>query len=524
MASIAGEAADGDRARRDPALAGFPARSPGTRRWCFADQLGPHFLDGPQQPVLLIESRAVFARRRFHRQKAHLVLSALRHRAAELGEQAEFHQVGTYAEALDRVREPLSVCAPTSWGSRDLVLRRPGVEVLAARGFVSSQAEFAAWAAGRGRRRLLMEDFYRDARRRHDVLMDGAHPVGSRWNLDEENRQPPPADGRSPAPAPWWPEEDEIDEEVRADLDRWAAAGDVTFVGDDGPRLFPVTHHEALRRLHDFLDSRLGAFGPHEDAMLRDERWLAHSLLSPALNLGLLDPLDVVAGAEQRYRDSVADGAPLPLNSVEGFVRQVMGWRDYVWHMYWHLGRDFRTRNHLGATQPVPGWLAGLDDAAVDAACLSDVLGDLRRDGWVHHIPRLMVLGNYALQRGIDPSALTDWFHGSFVDGYEWVMVANVVGMSQHADGGALATKPYASGGAYIDRMSDYCGGCRYDPRKRLGEKACPFTAGYWAFLDRTRDRLAGNVRMRRPLQGLDRLADLPAVVEQERQRGTGPP
>lgn len=508
----------------DPALADFPGAAPATRRWCFADQLGPHFLDRPDQPVLLVESQAVFARRRFHRQKAHLVLSALRHRAAELGDQAEFHQVGTYAEALDRVREPLSVCAPTSWGSRYLVLRRPGVQMLAARGFVTTQPQFAAWAERRGNRRLLMEDFYRDSRRGHDVLMNGAEPVGGRWNLDAENREPPPADGRIGVPEPWWPEEDEIDAGVRADLDRWETEGLVSFVGDDGPRLFPVTRAEALLRLTDFLDNRLGAFGRHEDAMLAGDRWLAHSLLSPALNLGLLHPLEVVLETERSARDRAAAGDLLPLNSVEGFVRQVMGWRDYIWHMYWHLGRDFRTRNHLAAHEQVPGWLTDLDDAAVDAACLSDVLRDLRRDGWVHHIPRLMVLGNYALQRGIDPSAMTDWFHESFVDGYEWVMVANVVGMSQHADGGVLATKPYASGGAYIDRMSDYCGGCRYDPGKRLGEDACPFTAGYWSFLDRTRDRLAGNHRMRRPLQGLDRLADLPAVVEQERLRGTAAP
>ncbi len=505
----------------DPALAAFPARAPGTRRWCFADQLGPHFLDRPDQPVLLIESKAVFARRRFHRQKAHLVLSALRHRAAELGDQAQFSQVHTYAEALDRVREPLSVCAPTTWSSRDYVLRRPGLTVLAARGFVATQEEFAAWAEGRGRRRLLMEDFYRDNRRRHDVLMDGAEPVGGRWNLDHDNREPPPSDGRLGIPEPWWPEEDEIDEQVRADLDRWEADGDVAFVGDDGPRLFPVTREEALHRLRDFLDTRLGAFGPHEDAMLAGDRWMTHSLLSPAVNLGLLDPIEEVHAAEQRYRDSVAEGDPLPLNSVEGFVRQVMGWRDYIWHTYWHFGRDFRHANALAAHEAVPDWLADLDDGAVDAACVSDVLGDLRRDGWVHHIPRLMVLGNYALQRGIDPLAMTDWFHRSFVDGYDWVMVANVVGMSQHADGGLLATKPYAAGGAYIDRMSDYCGGCRYDPRKRLGENACPFTAGYWAFLQRNRERLAPNQRMRRALQGLDRLKGLEEVVEQERLRGT---
>ncbi|RBY84179.1 cryptochrome/photolyase family protein [Blastococcus sp. TF02A-26] len=514
----------------DPALAPFPARAPDTRRWCFADQLGPHFLDDPDQPVLLIESRAVLARRRFHRQKAHLVLSALRHRAAELGEQAELHRVTTYAEALDRVGEPLSVCAPTTWSSRDYVLRRRDLQVLAARGFVTTQEEFAAWADGRAdggggaggrRRRLLMEDFYRDSRRRHDVLMNGAEPVGGRWNLDAENREPPPADGRVGVPEPWWPEEDEIDAEVRADLDRWEAEGLVSFVGDDGPRLFPATRAEALRRLEDFLDHRLGAFGPHEDAMLAGDRWLAHSLLSPALNLGLLDPLEVVVATEQHARDRAAAGDLLPLNSVEGFVRQVMGWRDYIWHLYWYLGRDYRHNNALAATERVPDWLADLDGDAVDAACMSDVLTDLRRDGWVHHIPRLMVLGNYALQRGIDPLEMTDWFHRSFVDGYDWVMVGNVVGMSQHADGGVLATKPYAAGGAYIDRMSDYCGGCRYDPRKRTGEDACPYTAGYWAFLDRNRERLAGNQRMRRPLQGLDRLKDLPLVVEQERDRGT---
>src|SRR3712207_2020014 len=171
-----------------------------------------------------------------------------------------------------------------------------------------------------------MEDFYRDNRRRHDVLMDGAEPVGGRWNLDHDNREPPPS-GELGVPEPWWPEEDEIDEQGRADLDRWAADGDVAFVGDDGPRLFPVTRREALHRLADFLDTRLGAFGPHEDAMLAGQRWMAHSLLSPALNLGLLDPVEVVQRAEQRYRDSVTAGDPLPLNSVEGFVRQVMGWR-----------------------------------------------------------------------------------------------------------------------------------------------------------------------------------------------------
>ncbi len=505
----------------DPALADFPERAPGTRRWCFADQLGPHFLDDPHQEVLLVESRAVFRRRRFHRQKAHLLLSALRHRAAELGDRARFLQTTTYAEALDSVDEPLSVCAPTTWPARDFVLARDGVQVLASRGFVTDEQTFRRWAAGRGTdggKRLLMDDFYKAARQHHDVLMEGGEPTGGKYNFDHDNREPPPRDGRSPAPEPWIPAEDEIDEQVRADLDRWEADGDVSFVGDDGPRLFPVTRRETLHRLRDFLAHRLSAFGPHEDAMLAGEPWLAHSLLSAPMNLGLVDPAEVVQRAEQAYRDE-----GLPLNSVEGFVRQVMGWRDYIWHLYWHLGRDYRHGNALDAHADVPTWLAELDTADVDAACLSGVVGDLRARGWVHHIPRLMVLGNYALQRGIEPLAMTDWMHRTFVDAYDWVMVPNVVGMSQHADGGVLATKPYASGGAYIDRMSDYCGGCRYDPKKRLGEDACPFTAGYWGFLDRVEDTLAGNRRMAQPLAGLRRLKDREAVVEQERQRGTDP-
>lgn len=252
--------------------------------------------------------------------------------------------------------------------------------------------------------------------------------------------------------------------------------------------------------------------------MLAGDDWMAHSTLSAPMNLGLLDPLECVHRAEDAYRSGVA-----PLQSVEGYVRQLIGWRDYVWHVYWHVGEDYRERNHLEAHEPVPDWMQDLDADRIEARCLHEVLRGLREHGWVHHIPRLMVLGNYALQRGVDPAALTDWFHRSFVDGYDWVMLPNVVGMSQHADGGFMATKPYAAGGAYIDRMSDFCGGCRYDPRKRVGEDACPFTAGYWAFLARNRDRLAGNHRMAQALRGLDRLADLSEVVAQERARGTDP-
>ncbi len=489
-----------------------------TRRWLFADQLGPHFLDHADQPVLLVESRAVFRRRRFHRQKAHLVLSALRHRAAELGDRASFLRADTYEPAVRSVSGGLSVCAPTLYTARSLIDRLP-VEVLPARGFGTGEQDFARWAAGRGRR-LLLEDFYRQARRDHDVLMDGDEPAGGRWNFDADNREPPPKGAAGLGVAePWWPEEDDIDAEVRRDLDAWEASGEVGFVGRDGPRWVAVTRAEALRVLDAFVDTRLAAFGPHEDAMLAGDPWMAHSVLSAPLNLGLLDPLEVVRRAERAYWDGRA-----PLASVEGFIRQILGWRDYVWNIYWHVGPSYRSRNALAARRSLPSWFAELAADAVQARCLSDVLAGVRDHGWVHHIPRLMVLGNYALQRGWDPAELTDWFHRCFVDGYDWVMLPNVVGMSQHADGGLMATKPYASGGAYINRMSDYCRGCRYSPAKRVGETACPFSAGYWWFLDRNRDRLAGNHRMARPLTGLDRLADFDALVEQESARGSRPP
>ena len=495
-------------------------------RWLFADQLGRHFTDDHDGPILLVESRAVLRRRRFHRQKAHLVLSALRHRAAELrdaGHDVRLVQADTYREALGQVDGPLQVLQPTSRAAVGLVARVAGrrdVELLPARGFMTSRDDFTRWAEGRGDKRLLMEDFYRDARRRHGVLLDGDGPAGGRWNFDADNREPPPPEGLG-LPEPRWPSEDDIDAEVRLDLDAWAADGRrrISFIGQDGPRLFAATPDEAEAALEDFLEHRLDAFGTYEDAVLADDPWMAHSLVSAPLNLGLLDPADVVRRAEERWLS-----AGTRLASVEGFVRQVMGWREYVWHLYWHLGEDYRTSNRLNARRSLPDWFAELDGSATDAACLSHTLTDVARHGWVHHIPRLMILGSYALQRGWKPAEVTDWFHRAFVDGYDWVMVPNVVGMSQHADDGVLATKPYTSGGAYISTMTDYCGGCRFDPKVRVGEDACPFSAGYWWFLDRHRERFAANHRMRRPVAGLDRLKDLPELVAQEDRRGSSPP
>ncbi|MFJ8888757.1 cryptochrome/photolyase family protein [Streptomyces sp. NPDC102402] len=497
--------------------------------WLFGDQLGPHFLapgdgggPGRDTPLLMIEARSVFRRRRFHRAKAHLILSAMRHRAAELGDRLTYVRADTYREGLDKAAggRPVTVHHPTSYAAAGLVRALPQVSVGPARGFLVPMEDFSSWADSQGGKRLRQEDFYHWVRRDHDLLMDGDQPAGGRWNLDHDNRRRPPRDSATlPVGRPYRPREDDIDDEVRRDLDRWEKDGEVSFVGRDGPRRFPATRTEARAALKRFLAHRLNDFGPFEDAMLAADPVMSHSLLSSSLNLGLLDPAECVDRAEAEWRAGRA-----PLNSVEGFIRQIAGWREFVWQLYWYFGEEYRHSNALRHTAPLPGWWNDLDADAVHARCLRTVLAQVRDTGWTHHIPRLMVLGGYALQRGWDPAAVTDWFHRSFVDGYDWVMVPNVVGMSQYADGGRMTTKPYASGGAYINRMSDLCGTCQYRPGDRTGEHACPYTTGYWTFVDRHRDRLANNHRTSRAVRQIDRLDDLAEVRRQERARGDSPP
>ena len=325
-----------------------------------------------------------------------------------------------------------------------------------------------------------MEDFYRDQRRRFDVLMDGAEPVGGQWNFDDDNREPPPEGAATlgRARARGGRARTTSTTQVRADLDR---DGPRPTVGRDGPRLFAVTPAEAWRALTR-LRRRTGC---RTSARTRTRCWrddwaMAHSLLSVPLNLGLLHPLDVV----RRGRGRPTATATAPLASRRG-LRPAGPRLARV-----HVAPVLALRRRTTATQRARGRArrcrtggAELDADAVTAACLHDALDGVRDRGWTHHIQRLMVLGNYALQRGYRPATqLTDWFREPFVDGFDWVMPPNVIGMSQHADGGVLATKPYASGGAYINRMSDHCGDCAFDPRKRVGDDACPFTAGYWAF------------------------------------------
>lgn len=489
------------------------------RRWLLADQLGPHFLDDPDQPVLLVEVRELFRRRPMHRQKAHLILSAVRHRAAELGDRALLLRTGTFREALAQVTEPVEVCHPHSRAALEFARSVPGLTVLPPRGFITSQADFAAWADRTRRGPLRMADFYRQARRWHEVLSGPARGTGGSGGTPAPRRpraEAPTVPATPPPPPPIV--EDDIDAQVRHDLDRWAADG-VRFVGRDGPRQHPATHAEAQARLAHFLTYRLPGFGRYADVMSADDPLFAHSALSSSFNLGLLHPEPAVRAAEQAWRSGAA-----PRTAVEPFIRGLLGWREFLWQLYWYYEPRFRGANWLAATEPMPQWFAELDADAVEARCLADVLAAVRDRAWTHHSPRLLVLGNYALQRGWRPTEVADWFQRCFVDGTDWVMNATVIGMSQYADLARVDTRPYAVDGTDIDEISDYCAGCRYTPERALGELACPYTGGFESFLHRNRDRLVADPRLAAELARRDEPEHRDAVLAQEEKRGSSPP
>jgi deoxyribodipyrimidine photolyase-related protein len=351
---------------------------------------------------------------------------------------------------------------------------------------------------------MVMEDFYRWQRRRLGYLMDGDEPAGGRWNFDADNREPPPRDGRTTWPAPLADPLDDLDREVLDDL---AALPGVRLWGAPPDGVWATLRPRALQRLDHFVEHLLPRFGPHEDAMLTASWHLAHGLMAQYLNIGLLHPREVCDAVEAAYR-----AGRVPIASAEGFLRQVIGWREYVWGLYWLWGPDYAALNELGAERALPPAFTGR--APTQMRCLATTLQTVHDHGWAHHIQRLMVLGNLALLAGVKPQELTEWMWAGFVDGAEWVMVPNVVGMALHADGGKMATKPYAAGGAYIDRMSDYCRGCRYDRTKRTGPDACPFTTLYWDFLARHEERFVRNPRVAQQVRAAQRLSDLPAVRE----------
>lgn len=358
--------------------------------------------------------------------------------------------------------------------------------------FLCSPNEFSSWASGR--KQLRMEYFYREMRKKYDILMEANSPIGGKWNYDSENRKPP-KEGLT-IPPPYIGKVDDITQEV---ISLTSERFDNHF-GDIEPFYFAVTRADALKVLDQFIEQRLPRFGDYQDAMIQGEPWMYHSHISFYLNCGLLLPLECVKAAETAYNQEKA-----PLNAVEGFIRQIIGWREYVRGIYWLKMPHYSTENFFEANRKLPDfyWTAN-----TKMNCLSQCVLETKKNAYAHHIQRLMVLGNFALLAGIDPKDVNEWFLIVYADAYEWVELPNVSGMILFADGGYLASKPYAAGGSYINKMSDYCKSCSFKVTKKNGPDACPFNYLYWDFLARNREKLAGNHRIGMMYKTFDRMGE----------------
>jgi deoxyribodipyrimidine photolyase-related protein len=457
----------------------------------------------PDEPLLMIEA-ADFARKLpYHPHKLTLVFAAMRHfrdACRDAGRSVEYYRTSTFEAALTNhfdahPEDDLVVMRPPSHGAtarlRELIESMGGTLTVADNDlFLCDRDEFRAWIADR-EPPYRHEQFYRYMRRKTGYLVVDGEPVGGAWNYDEENREPAPEDYDPPEPPRFEP--DAITEEVC----EWVAReftgdyDDQPYGGDwADPEAFrwPVTRDQARELLDHFVEHRLAAFGPYQDAMLDGEWAMHHSLLSSSLNLGLLHPREVVELVIDRARE--ADN--VPRNSVEGFVRQVIGWREFLRGIYVEQMPDLEAANQLGASEHLPDFYW---TGETDMACLADVVDGVRKRGYSHHIERLMILANFGLIYGVEPRRLNRWFHAAYVDAYHWVTTPNVVEMGLYGSG-VFATKPYASSANYVNRMSDYCGDCPYYHTKTTSENACPFNALYWDFLDRNEELLRDNHRM----------------------------
>ena len=448
--------------------------------------------------IVLVESARMTTGRPWHPLRIHFLISSALHFAQSLrmeGFTVEYVISATTTAGLDQVCAqygdlPISCAEPSSF-KQSANLSAYGVTFVDNDFFLTPRPLFHSWASSQ--KSFLMENFYRGQRIRLGVLVEGNSPIGGAWNFDKENRLPPPKNYIWPPYLEFAP--DEIDQSVAKQL------------GIDAPRTWATTRAGALKALENFIEHHFAEFGPYEDAMPSDNWALHHSLLSPYINNGLLHPSEVIEAAVAAF-----DSGAVPIASCEGFIRQIIGWREYVNGMYWFLGEDYRNNNQLNAERSLLPLFTDPNKTSMN--CVKSIVSDIKDRAWVHHIPRLMVLSNLALITGSNPQEFLDWMRENFVDASEWVMVPNVIGMGLHADGGAMMTKPYAAGGAYISRMSTYCKGCAYNPKLRVGDTACPFTTLYWDFLDRHREDFAKNHRMSQQLFGIKRLSDLPELKE----------
>jgi deoxyribodipyrimidine photolyase-related protein len=460
-------------------------------------------------PVILIESLHHVEAIPYHLQKLVLIWSAMRHFAAELqqvGWQVSYHEYAAdfvtpltawiHAHQITELRVMMPTDRPFAAWLRSLKLPC-SVTLVSDNRFIWQEQEFIDWA--KSRKRLVMEDFYRAGRQRFNVLMVGNQPSGGRWNFDKENRKPPKT--KLHTPEPLWFEPDATTQAIITWLKQSDRFNHSRQYWQMEPFRWAVTRSQALQVLDHFLQTRLSGFGPYQDAMVTGEETMWHAMLSPYLNLGLLHPLEVVRAAEAAYLEHQEQWN---LSSVEGFIRQVLGWREYLHGVYRYVGEDYPDRNWFNHNQPLPDFYW---TGETEMNCLHQTITQVKQIGYAHHIQRLMVLNNFALIAGISPQAIEHWFHAAFVDAYDWVMQTNVIGMGQFADGGILASKPYAASANYINKMSDYCKSCAYNASDRTGDRACPFNYFYWDFLARHRDQLKSQGRINLILGNLDKMA-----------------
>ncbi len=446
-----------------------------------------------------------------HKQKIALIFSAMRHFADRLraqGRQVHYVTLDDETNTHDLVTEIQR--HQTSYGFSEWVITEPGewrlldqlrqlsqssevpLTLLPDTRFIATAEEFAAFLKGRKQPR--MEHFYRVMRRKTGILMSDDQPMGGQWNFDADNRKSFPG-GVTPAPMRHPPDA------VTRDVFALVEARFSDHFGTLDQFFWPVTQAQAESVLNHFLRERLPFFGDYQDALVAGNDTLFHSLISTALNIGFLDPLAVCRRAEAEYLAGRA-----PLNAVEGFIRQILGWREYVRGLYWAYMPEYKTRNALGATEPLPGFF--WDESQTDMRCLGEAIRNTRQHAYAHHIQRLMVTGNFALLLGASVDEVTDWYLSVYADAFEWVELPNTLGMALFADGGLMGSKPYCASGKYIDRMSDYCKGCRYQVKDTLGDDACPLNALYWDFLLTHRDSFHKNPRMAMVLRNVDRMDD----------------
>ncbi|WP_460450134.1 cryptochrome/photolyase family protein [Alsobacter sp. SYSU BS001988] len=483
-----------------------------TLRFVLGDQLTRDLaslvdIDPGTDVVLMVEVAEETTYVGHHKQKIALILSAMRHFARELaadGIAVDYVRLddpanagsfgGELARAVQRhAPDRVVLTEPGEWRVWEMMrdwsasLGVP-VEIREDDRFFCTRGRFARWAADR--RSYRMEFFYREMRRETGLLMENDEPAGDRWNFDRENRKSLPAGAQTPPRLRFEP--DAITREVIALVaERFSGHfGDLDAFG------WPVTRSEALEALAHFIADALPRFGDYQDAMKSGEPFLYHALVSTSLNCGLLTPREVCVAAERAWK-----AGRVELNAAEGFIRQILGWREYVRGVYWLRMPDYAATNALGASRPLP-WFYWSGETEMN--CVAQVVADTRRHAYAHHIQRLMVTGTFALLAGIAPSQVEEWYLAVYADAYEWVELPNTHGMALFADGGLLASKPYAASGAYIDRMSDYCAGCRYDPKVKTGPGACPFNLLYWHFLLENRAALGRNPRLGMPYRTLD--------------------